>query len=65
MFLEKLVKSAGDYPWTGGHRQPETPSGSWTWSDGALWSYTKWGIGSPDIYQGKQSYSGYQFILLF
>jgi len=48
-FLRKLT-DYGDFPWTGGHRQPETPSGSWTWSDGAPWSYTNWGSGNPDDY---------------
>jgi len=47
-FLRNLIN--GSSPWTGGHRQPETPSGSWTWSDGAPWSYTNWASGNPDNY---------------
>jgi len=45
------VLAGGYWSWNGGrHRQPETPSGSWTWSDGALWSFTNWSPGRPDSY---------------
>ena len=60
---ETLIEFRDREPWTGAHRQ--TSSGSWTWSDGAPWSFTNWGPRRPDIFPSKQSNSGYQFILLF
>ena len=28
--------------------------GDWSWADGASWSYTNWGSGYPNNYQGTQ-----------
>ena len=34
---------------TGGHKV----NGSWTWSDGSAWTYTKWWPGQPDGWGGQ------------
>jgi hypothetical protein len=48
---------------TGGHKV----NGTWTWSDGSAWNYTKWWPGQPDGWGGQdvmhyQGHSGNQYI---
>ena len=38
--------------WIGG--KSVTTWGDWSWADGAAWSYTNWGTGYPNNYQGDQ-----------
>ena len=38
--------------WIGG--KSVSTWGAWSWADGAAWSFTNWGTGFPNNYQGSQ-----------
>ena len=47
---------AGIGPWLGGYRQPNNPSGTFQWTDGAAFSYANWASGEPNDSGGNENY---------
>ena len=50
-FISNLAGASSAGFWIGGQKL----GGRWTWSDGAVWSYTNWSPGEPNNHRGNEA----------